>query len=345
MESGRPFQELSSHYRRLLLVLVVAGLLFVCGNGGVAAQQTTESTGPGGYGWQQVYGAVDWAAGEATRITGSADRQFYDYGFKGIQISGRKENYWSRDSGWWYVSSESTLNFTLYDGDNHVVLDFTDVLTSKGVATVNYTWGTGSRENGVHLEDERGRWTAVVGDGTLTSMFYLYVRGHLKVTPTTSSITPSTGDTVTINASVRDQANNLINRSAVDNIGNSTVPQVTAIVTGAGEYFDLVMYDDGTKGGDTVADDGVWSAQFTPQNMGDHKIIVRATDGHNYWVDGRGRTTLSVSGDFPYGSLGLSLLQARMGTVADKFGSLFLAFALFFGLGLIAVAKRRGEHG
>lgn len=117
-----------------------------------------------------------------------------------------------------------------------------------------------------------------------------------------------------------------------------------AIVTGGNEFFDLELYDDGATGGDGVANDGVWSATFTPQSMGDHKIVVRATDGHNYWVDGRGSEFLSVSGSFPYGSLGLSLLKVRRGIIEEKFGLLFVV-VFFFVIILSAVVIRRERDG
>ncbi len=161
--------KLGSHFRRLFLVLFVMSLLLALGNGSVLAAQLNESTGPGGYGWQQVYAIYDAAEGTANRITGSADRQYYDYGYKKIQLYGRNENYWQRDSGWWYITGAPKLNFRLYDGDGDEVLNLTEVSTTSGVAVVNYTWGTGTAGNG---KDGRGRWTAVVDDSAIFSLVH-----------------------------------------------------------------------------------------------------------------------------------------------------------------------------
>jgi hypothetical protein len=45
---------------------------------------------------------------------------------------------------------------------------------------------------------------------------------------------------------------------------------------------------------------GYWNDQFTPNSPGDYKLIVKATDGHNNWIDGRGSTDIiTVTGSFP----------------------------------------------
>ncbi|RMF91739.1 MAG: hypothetical protein D6733_00320, partial [Methanobacteriota archaeon] len=104
--------------------------------GVVFASQTNESQGPGGYGWQQVYEVYDASTGAATRLTGTVDRRIYDYGFKPVQVSGRKESYWSRDCGWWYVSGESAINMTVTDGAGDIVYSGSGIGTTKGRATV-----------------------------------------------------------------------------------------------------------------------------------------------------------------------------------------------------------------
>ncbi|MEE9474962.1 MAG: choice-of-anchor X domain-containing protein, partial [Candidatus Hydrothermarchaeaceae archaeon] len=120
---------------------------------------------------------------------------------------------------------------------------------------------------------------------------------------------PTTGAPVTINATLRDNAGNPVANDAQDNEGNSTRPAVMAIVTGSGEYFEINLYDDATNG-DVVANDGIWSGQFTPQETGHHKIIVKAGDGHDKWVDGRGSKNIDVSGTFPYAfASGASILM------------------------------------
>ncbi len=84
----RSVQRLSLLYGKLNLVLVIGAPLSVCGSGSVAAQQTNESCGPGGYGWQQVF---DETLGQCPRITGSANRRRYDWEFKKINPPGREE--------------------------------------------------------------------------------------------------------------------------------------------------------------------------------------------------------------------------------------------------------------
>jgi hypothetical protein len=141
--------------------------------------------------------------------------------------------------------------------------------------------------------------TCEVSLDCVTATFDIYVRGQLDVTQINTSTSPTTGSPVTINATIGDNAGNLVANNSEDNVGSSTKPAVMAIVTGSGEYFEINLYDDATNG-DVEANDGIWSGQFTPQKTGDHKIIVKAGDGHDKWTDGRGSKNIAVSGTFPY---------------------------------------------
>lgn len=288
---------------RSLYLLILTISLFIIFTDNVAA--TIESTGPGGYGWQQVY--TNTSPTTWYRLTGSSDRQYYDWGYKNISISGRMENYWSKDCGWWYVSDESTLNITLIDAAGDYLTINESATTTKGqTGEQSYSWS---------FDDDPGLWNVTVTDGTLTSNFYIYVRGQLKVTSiTVSPTTPSTGQTVAINATLKDNAGNLINGSAVDNNGISVAPTVRAYIIGGGEDIEITLSDDG--------DDGIWNGTFTPQKYGDHKIIVKASDGHKYWIDGRGSTTVAVTGIFPsaFGGSGASIIKVIL--------MIFLAFKL-----------------
>jgi hypothetical protein len=291
--------------------------------GGVYGAQTNESLGPDGYGWQQTYEVFTPATGVATRITGTADRQFYDYGFKQIQISGRKENYWSQDCGWWYVQSESTVNITVIDAAGDEVFNSTSLSTTKGRRTETLPWSS---------DDDPGEWTVKVDDGVTQASFKLYVRGALQIYPiTTSPVTPSTGTLTTIQAMIKDNAGNLVNGSAVDNNGTSIPPTVTAYVTGAGEDF-VVSLSDGD-------DDGVWTGSFTPNAMGDHKIKVKASDDHSFWVDGSGSNYVSVGGTFPYASLLLSFVERMVGGLAGKI-NLFALGGLLAALSGLLLGRR-----
>jgi len=247
----------------------------------VSAAIVTESTGPNGYGWQQKYTDTS----PYYRVTGSADRQYYDWGYKQISISGRREQYWHADCGWWYVSGESNLDINMTDAAGDTLVIGSNIATTKGqTGEQSYTWGA---------DDDPGRWTVTVGGPTIVTQFYIYVRGQLNVTQITTSGTLQTGNLITIQATLKDNANNLVTGSATDNTGTSVVPTVTAYVSGAGENFEVALSD-----GDN---DGVWTGTFTPQKPGDHKITVKASGGHQYWVDGRGSTTVPISGSFPYG--------------------------------------------
>jgi hypothetical protein len=111
---------------------------------------------------------------------------------------------------------------------------------------------------------------------------------------------------------------------------------LTLYVTGAGENFvNSSMID--------PDDDGVWTGQFTPSNPGDYKVIVMASDGHQYWVDGRGSTMLSVTGQFPYASLVIPALSNFFGGFGDA--GLRAVAAVLAGLGGIVTARRWRRHG
>jgi hypothetical protein len=254
----------------------------------VFAVQVNESTGPGGYGWQQVYDDTT-----ISRQTGSADRKYYDYGYKDIQIWARYENYWSADCGWWYVTAGKSLTINISDSDG--LLNSTTISTtvaSRGATYLTYDW-----ENDLSDPDP-GVWTVTVSSATpaLTSQFYIYVRGKLNVTSiTTTPSSPTKGSTATLNATLKDQAGNLVK-------GNSPgPPQVTAYVVGPGQAFEVALSD-----GDN---DGYWlNSTAVPafNNAGDYKVVVSATDGHNYWVDGKGSEKIAVTGSFPYSFAGAS---------------------------------------
>jgi cold shock CspA family protein/cytochrome c-type biogenesis protein CcmH/NrfF len=261
--------------------------------GGVYAVQVNESTGPGGYGWQQVY---DVPAGPkaggvtATRITGSADRMYYDYGYKEIQVSGRYENYWSTDCGWWYVSGTPTIYVSIYDNaSNPVISENTPVSTTRGLGTYTYTWGSSSNE-------KPGEWTVLVRNqstptGSVVAQFKIFVRGQLNITAiSVNSSSPRAGDTLEINATLKDHSGNLVGQSA---LGSG---QVTAYIVGPGESFEVTLTD--------TDDDGNWTGTFTPSTYGDYVIVVKATDGHNKWLDGRGKVKVGVAGSFPYSLMG-----------------------------------------
>ncbi len=280
-----------------------------------------ESYGPNRYGWNQVY---DQSAGTWSRLTGAADREFYDYGYKPIQIYARIEDYWSKDCGWWYISDTETVDITLLDALGNTFNSSTSQGTQKGRVELTYDWAGDT-------DSVPGRWNVSVTDSTPaanTVKFYLYVRGQLNVTSiTTSPSNPDKGTTATISATVKDHRSRLINGSANDNAGTDVTPtNVTAYVTGSGEFFEVLLRDDGVA--PDTGTDGIWMGDFTPQVPGDHKIIVKVSDGHNYWVDGRGSTWTYVGGAFPFASLGLSFIDLTrgIGAVREIFGS-----ASFFG--------------
>ncbi len=289
---------------RLPLLLFLTTLLLLGTSDIVAAgwdQYTQSGEGPGLQGLQ--------------RITASSDRDYYDWGYKQIQISMRRENFLVHDCGWWYVieappspfpepwfsgGGQGTLSFKLIDAAGDTVLS-TYASTTKGqTGEQSYAW---------EWDDDPGQWTVTsvsplcsisgLGHMCYNLTFYLYVRGQLDVTQITASPSPTTGSPVTINATLRDNAGNLVANNAQDNTGNSTRPAVMAIVTGPGEYFEINLYDDATND-DVVANDGIWSGQFTPQETGDYRIIVKAGDGHDKWVDGAGSKNIAVTGTFPY---------------------------------------------
>lgn len=257
-----------------LLYLLILTILLLLGTSDIAAAANYDQTTSGN-----------------NRLTGSSDRDYYDWGYKQVQISGRRENYYESDCGWWYVSAESTINVSIADAAGDYLVTNEAATTTKGqTGELTYLWGA---------DDEPGRWNVTMGSGTDQVKFYVYVRGQLNVTQITTSPVPTTGSPVTINATLKDNAGNLVPGNAVDNEGNSSAPMVTAYVSGPGEYFEATMTDDDN--------DGVWNGSFTPQKTGDHMIAVKASDGHDKWVDGRGSTKISVSGTFPYTLVSFSI--------------------------------------
>lgn len=285
-----------------------------------------ESFGPGCYGWQQVY------TGTTSRLTASVDREYYDYGYKPIQVYARLEDYWAQDCGWWYTSNTKTVDVTLRDGQNDVVGTWTNQGTLKGRKQVEHTWAN---------TDDPGRWNVTVTDNTAGTNYanaFFYVRGQLNVTTITNSSNPTRGSQVTIYANITDHSGTKVNGGAVDNVGTSIPPNVTAYITGAGDNLVVELFDNGIAPDGAI--DGEWTGQFTPQSLGDHKIIVKASDGHIYWVDGRGSTWLYVTGTFPYASLGLTFFdfQRIPGVVWEEMG---LASLLGGFVAVIFIKKRR----
>lgn len=293
--------------KKIFLLLFVA-LMFLDIDS-VFAAQLNESWGPGygsgqiGYGWQQVY---EIGIGEAaSRLTGTADRWWYDYGFKEIQISSRLETYWSGDCGWWYVRGNPTINIYLYDAKGDMVLQRTNQGSTKGRNTTTYSWNSS--------DDDPGEWTARVDDGNVYSYFKLFVRGGLVVQNISTNAsngpyTPNTGENILVNVSLVDNAGNPVNGSYDINNGTSAAPNVWLYITGAGEEQNISMSD--------IDNDGNWTAVVTLNNMGDHKFIAKATDNHTYWVDGRGSVTVSVKGDF-------------LPSYATDFASVLIPFLLY----------------
>jgi len=302
-----------SGYTYLSILSFLLALSLLLGAGGVFAAQTNESRGPGGYGWQQVFSNSGGGATDYARLTGSADRMNYDWGYKKIQIYTREEDYWAQDCGWWYVGGGNTTGIKIVDAAGDTVAAGSNFAPTKGRYIYTYTWGA---------DDDPGRWTVYVND-TMNNLasFYIYVRGQLNVSVATTGNTA--GSAVTIDATVTDNAGNPVPGNYVDNAGNSAAPSVTAYVAGAGESFVVPLSD--------ANNDGVWTGTFTPQNPGDHKITVKASDGHKYWVDGRGSKIVSIAGSFP-ASLGLTALLRTFGAIADTgLSSLAAAVAAVFG--------------
>jgi hypothetical protein len=287
---------------RIAVALVVFIVFFSSGEG-VFAAQTNESQGPSGYGWQQVW---DLTPSPDVRLTGSADRQYYDYGYKNITIAGRIENYWATDCGWWYVSGTPTIeSFKIWDNSSDLVVNQSSLTAVKGVANYSYAWGSGTAGNGL---DDPGRWTVQVVEGTVVTQFYIFVRGQLQVTSISTTGSQS-GIPVYVNATVKDHGYNIITSSTAN------APTVTMYATGAGFADEATMTYEG----------GGWNVTFTPPSPGDYYITVKAGDDHTYWIDGRGRTSVSVSGSFPYSFAGSA---GSLGTVAKVAAMILLALLL-----------------
>ena len=296
----------------------------------VGSAPYVETYGNETYGWAQVVTNV------TSRLTMSADRQYYDYGYKPIQIYARVEDYWAQDCGWWYISDQrGVATITIKDGKGEEVASWTTPGVSKGRVQVEHTWTS---------TDDPGKWNITIQDNTSDANFasiFLYVRGQLNVTTITNSSNPTSGSQVTIYANITDHNGNKVNGSAVDNAGTSIPPNVTAYVTGAGDNLVVELFD---NGGDPDADiDGEWTGQFTPTSPGDHKIIVKASDGHRYWVDGRGSMWLYVTGNFPYASLGLTFFEFLQ-IPGISWGKVGLA-SLLAGFVAVIFIKKKGVLG
>jgi hypothetical protein len=270
------------------------------------AALVNESKGPGGFGWQQAYGG---SVPNFARLTASADRDTYDYGYKNIQVFVRLEDYWAQDCGWWYVIGGRTITVTLSNGTTTVNSSgVTTDIASKGGGTITYDW---TRTN--FDTTAPGRWLVTADDGAGGNFtggdamqFYIYIRGQLNVTniATTGS---AVGSNVVIDATVKDHTGREVIGEMTDNMANNVTPTVTAYVTGPSGTLTVPLGWTGT----------VWQGTWAGADVtdpGNHKIIVRATDGHDYWIDGRGRSKdIAISGVFPSsftGGLWLPVLVA-----------------------------------
>ena len=317
----------SAHCR--VSIIIIALLLFILiGAGGVSAVQTNESRGPSQYGWQQVLTNVTGAV--MSRLTGSADRMNYSWGYKQIQIYTREEDYWAQDCGWWYVGRGNRTGVRIQDAAGDFVASVFNQTPFQGRTLITYNWS---------LDDDPGRWTVYVNDtvGNL-AVFYLRVKGQLNVISITTSASPTAGSPVTVFANVTDNTDAAVPANKVDNTGVSIPPTVTMFVSGAGENFNIAMLDNGVAP-DATANNGIYTANFTPLSMGDHIIAVKATDGDRYWVDGRGSDVVSVRGNFP-ASIGLAAFLQSFGGMADSFDFSSLSAALGGLLGFAAVRRR-----
>lgn len=274
----------------LLLLFFAAGEVFA----------TVESSGPGGCCWQQVYD------GTTQRLTGSADRQYYDYDYKKITIYGRVEEYWAADCGWWYIGDTRTVGVRILDGKGETVYSASGSGTSKGRVEITYNWGS---------DDDPGLWNITVNatGGTSSANFTIYVRGKLNVTTITPSVSnPNVGQTINITATVQDNGANTINSTYRDNNNTLAPPTVTAYINGPGTSLTLPMSASGNN----------WiTANFSLNATGDYKVKIKATDGNRYWVDGSGASVVSVRGNFPYASVLLAFVDRISGGLASDAGS------------------------
>jgi hypothetical protein len=268
---------------------------------------------------------------------------FYDFGYKNIQIYTRVEEYWATDCGWWYIGDTETVGVNITDAGGDELKVVQGLSTSKGRVEFTYPWG---------LDDDPGEWTVTVnatngtGDSVNTATFTIYVRGKLDVSSISfNTSTPNVGESVLISASVKDHTGNSVNGSAVDNNGTTVAPWVNAYVVGGGDSFEVTLYDDGSTGGDTAID-AVWMGETPPfAATGDHKVKVKAEDGHQYWVEGGGSSFVSVKGTFPYASVFMALTQRILGVFPSNF-SLSSILASLTGLGgLVAVRRRWWSRG
>lgn len=302
--------------RRAVVVLVVF-IVFFSISGGVFAAQTNESKGPSGYGWQQAYYLPATWNGSAVRITGSADRQYYDYGYKNIQISGRHENYWSRDCGWWYASGNQDVYVTIYDNKSRTTAGpNTQVTTTRALGTYDYNWGDSTNE-------APGIWTVIVRNqstddaGSVAAQFKIFVRGQLNVT---SIVTSQVGSTVYVNATVKDNEGSNVNGTVANTVN------VTMYVSGPNFYQNTSM----------DSNNDIWNGSFTTSTPGDHLITIKATDGHQYWVDGWGSTYAAVAGSFPYsfagyGSIARVVLMILLALLLLRSGRRAMCLLIFLG--------------
>ena len=292
-----------------------------------SAALVVESTGPGGYGWNQSY---DLRPTPDIRLTGSSDRMYYDHGYKGIQIMGRRESFWATNCGWWYVTHGGTITINLTDAVGHLVLTNTSHTLNKtvdrGMYVHTYTWGTG---------DDPGVWNVTVSENSSVSVsFRLFVRGQLNVTSITTSADPRARSNVTIHAVLRDNAGAGV-------LGNETHPvTVTAHISGAGENFVFTMYDDGRTGGDTVANNSIWTNNsLTPSRPGTYFITVKASDGHVKWIDGSNSTKIGVGGEFIPAMMFIPIFE-RIDRVFAPISALVPISSISMILGAFVLGKR-----
>jgi|GEM_PF-3724694 hypothetical protein len=310
-ESISPCRNLVYYGERMIIrravEFIVLSIFILSSVNIVFADVFIESQGPGGYGWQQLFYNTT-SPYNFYRLTASADRQYYDYGYKSIQIYARQEDYWSQDSGWWYVTNPTISSIKIYDNGSGLVYSKTSGFTvTNATVYITYNWGTN-----ISGTEKPGTWTVNVSDGTQTATFYIFVRGQLNVTSITTSASPTANSPVTVYATIKDA------RSGIE--VTSGITPVLYVTGGTGYTYSTTMSYSG----------GYWNAQFTPPSPGDYKIIVKASDGHNKWVDGRGSKDISVGGAFPASMIGgNSLLR------------LAILIALILGFGVNNSVRRR----
>lgn len=150
------------------------------------------------------------------------------------------------------------------------------------------------------------------------------MRGQLSVTDIYTSGNTA-GQPVIVNATIKDQSGKIVN-STYNNTYDE-VPTVTMYVSGAG--FNNVS--------NMVGAGNNWTASFTPPRPGDYYITIKASDGHQYWIDGRGWTKTAVTGTFPYAFVGSGgstvklILMILLALLLLRSGRKAMCFLIFMG--------------